>query len=712
LNNQIINLLREHRESLAALALKRIPETTVWSEADLWRLVDLCDERLQLSLLDAIENEGSLFSQTDGRLDVRLESIERIADSLGYAIDESFEADEPTRLAAREVLRVARRTFITAIARGFQGAVEGMALGERERTRRTNSRLRAVQRLNGTVNSQLDFDETLAQAAVIISEELHVDLCAVFIREQENELTLRATNRSPDDIVGHYTIHVGERVTGEAAQRGTPQIVRDSLSLDYTPLESQLFDRSYRGIFTVPIIFFGTEGMNLEGALTLLTETPRDYLPEEVNFVELVAGQLSLFIENSQIYRRTDELLRRQVISITTLQRISATVATSFDLTRVLEMIIQQAVQVTGSALGVIFQIEQVEGRLHLIAQHNLNEPNLKDIRMDMHDCCVGRAIERGDKFWGIDCMHRDSQCFVRQLKMPLPDVHSSIAISLNSKGTLQGGLLLLSTSRNIQPQMQARIVETFASEAAIAIESANLYEETRRALEIKSHLLQEMHHRVKNNLLSIAAILRMEKRRTVAPEATRVLSESISRIDGMAATHDLLSQEDRLGAAKVIDIAQKLLGVVTSSLVPPTLHVKFDVIEQGTVEVHSKKALALALALNELLANAIEHGMVNRTEGKLRIGAWEDDDDIHLIIADDGASLKEPMNMATLQSLGLSLVRDMTRDQLRGTFRLYPSALPTGMREHPEDESLWTIAELIFPAEREVLPGSSPSVG
>src|SRR5262249_13191605 len=161
----------------------------------------------------------------------------------------------------------------------------------------------------------------------------------------------------------------------------------------------------------------------------------------------------------------------------------------------------------------------------------------------------------------------------------------------LLSKGLVKGVLHLVRTERNMQAGISAKLVETFANEAAIAIESTHLYEETRTSLEMKSHLLQEMHHRVKNNLLSIAPVLGMERRRANSDETTRVLSESISRIDGMAATHDLLSRDEHIGMANLADIATKLIGVVSAYLVPPTLRVKFET-RTTDVEVHSKKAL------------------------------------------------------------------------------------------------------------------------
>jgi two-component sensor histidine kinase len=702
----ILTTLRERRGDLTAQALSRLAEHTEWSTGDLWRLLDLCDEASYAGALDASESEGRLLAQRGERLDVRLESIERTADALGGAIDSIFAASEDQCLIAREALRAARRMAITSMAHGFQGAAESATQAERERVQLAHNRLRALQRLNATINSGQDFDETLASAARILSEELGVDLCAIFLYDvMTNELTLHSTNRSPDDLAGHYTIHLGEWLTGEIAQRGTPGGITDVSSLTARPVEAHLFDRRYRALFVVPIIFFSSDGTLLEGAITLLSERPREFSADEIGFLELAAGQLAISIENSHIYHRTDELVRRQIASISTLQRISATVATSFDLVRVLQMIINQAIQLSAASRGAVFQFDH-DNSLQMVVHHGLEAPGMRDVRVQFGECCVGRCAERSDRVWGLDCMHTDPTCVLRQLHLSLPEVHSALAVPLTSRGTLQGVLFLLSDSSRVQPGMQARMVETFANEAAVAIESSNLYEETLRALEIKSHLLQEMHHRVKNNLLSIAAILRMERRRTTAPETARVLSESISRIDGMAATHDLLSREERIGTASIADLAAKLVGVVSAHLVPPTLHVDFD-IRPSAVEVQSRRALALALVLNEVLANAIEHGFESRDHGRIVIGAWEHDEHVTLIVADDGVPPPTDLDLSQLSSLGLPLVRDMTRDQLHGTFRLAYASLPELLRDDPADETPWTMAEFTFPAERDPMASS-----
>ena len=83
-----------------------------------------------------------------------------------------------------------------------------------------------------------------------------------------------------------------------------------------------------------------------------------------------------------------------------------------------------------------------------------------------------------------------------------------------------------------------------------------------------------------------------------------------------------------------------------------------------------------------------------------MKIGAWKEPDSIHLIIADLGQELADTIDFSSLSSLGLPLVRDITRDQLRGTFTLRRAPLPEFLRDEADDETNWTVAEIIFPGE------------
>src|SRR5207247_10697573 len=136
-----------------------------------------------------------------------------------------------------------------------------------------------------------------------------------------------------------------------------------------------------------------------------------------------------------------------------------------------------------------------------------------------------------------MDCLHEDEGCFLRQDPMISSEIHSVLCVPLEVKRNILGCICIYSSHRHQLSPEQMQLVITFANEAAIAIDNARLYEETRRGLELKSALLRELHHRVKNNLATVAGLLSLQRRRTKSPEVSYLLAESINRVQALPAT-------------------------------------------------------------------------------------------------------------------------------------------------------------------------------
>ena len=186
----------------------------------------------------------------------------------------------------------------------------------------------------------------------------------------------------------------------------------------------------------------------------------------------------------------------------------------------------------------------------------------------------------------------------------------------------------------------------------------------------IKSVVIKEIHHRVKNNLQTIASLLRLQERRAQCDETKIVLRDCVNRVNSIAIVHEYLSQQGT-GLIDVGKVAKGIYQAIISSMLNPefTLHADF---KADPVQLPSDKATSIALILNELLQNTIEHAYEGRMSGSLQVRFTEESKQYVLSIADDGVGLPEGFSLnSSRHSLGLKIIKTMAEADLQGSFGL-----------------------------------------
>jgi two-component system, sensor histidine kinase PdtaS len=580
-------------------------------------------------------------------------------------------SDQPEILvAAHTHLYQLQSACTLALVDGYQGVMTRIAEERNQMEHQLERRLSALQQINGASNSIMDLDQTLEITANAIAEELHADLCSIFFYDElQRMLTLRATN-GPRPLGGmHFTQRLGEGYSGWVADKGSPLLVFDALADPHFATEARTYSSEYHGLMSVPIIFFG-DTVRLIGVISVQSIEPRDFSKEEMSFVEVVAGIIAINIENGRLYETTDEQLRRKVHELSTIHRVSSIITSTLNLNEVLRIITTQAVHLAGAERSCIFELDAEKQELHALAQYGLNSNLARTLRIPVGQCCAGRTVTTGEPTMAVDCFHSDPHCFIHNDPLLSSDIHSVVSVPLRARQKVLGCICLYSSHRHLLSPEQMQLVVTFANEAAIAIENARLYEETRHALEIKSTLLRELHHRVKNNLATVAGILSLQRRRTKSPEVRYTLAESVNRVQGLAASHELLAHED-VDEARVDDIARKIVGVASANLQPPGSHITFEV-EPCPIVIPSRAVTILTLVLNEIVSNAIKHGMAHQERGKVTVQGYEEDGHIVVQVIDTGIGplRHEPGEEESSEGLGVSLIKHLIGD-LGGQFSL-----------------------------------------
>ena len=179
--------------------------------------------------------------------------------------------------------------------------------------------------------------------------------------------------------------------------------------------------------------------------------------------------------------------------------------------------------------------------------------------------------------------------------------------------------------------------------------------------------LLQEIHHRVKNNLAVIGSILYLQSSTTNDPELLRVLQECQERVRSMSLVHERLYLTGDLGKLDFADYVKELAEQLSSNNVLTGQRVSLD-FQLTSLPLNLKQAVPCGLILNELLTNAFKHAFQQRSEGKVSVSlARSTIGRITLTVSDDGKGFLEA-DLERSNSLGIRLVRSLTR-QLDGEF-------------------------------------------
>lgn len=187
--------------------------------------------------------------------------------------------------------------------------------------------------------------------------------------------------------------------------------------------------------------------------------------------------------------------------------------------------------------------------------------------------------------------------------------------------------------------------------------------------LSAKSTVIKEIHHRVKNNLQTVAALLRLQMRRSDLDVVKGEFSASINRIMSIAMVHDVFACQN-CDSVDLRELSQRILSSLLESSMSPEQKIEAHV-EGQTLHLPSIQAVPLALVINELLTNSFKHGVQFLEKGVIILSISEKRGTIYLTIRDNGPEPDLPFDPVKLRRLGLQIVDSLVGDQLGGAFRM-----------------------------------------
>lgn len=598
-------------------------------------------------LLHGFERFGARIRSADvtlaDALTVALQALNSVYDRFGNA----------TTLADRER---ATGIALARVARAFEDerisdtALDD-SLGSFADTR--HERLAALHRINRAATSNMHSDEMLDIVVNAVKNATNSDASAIFLYDESTGLlTMDATEGLNPEAVGTVTLQPGQGIVGRVAVEGILIAATNAREHESYLPHPAIGDDIYASQVSVPMI----QAQNrLVGVLDIHSIEPRNWDMEELEFLRTVAGELAIAIENARIYASTDEQLHQKIEELGTLQRVTRSLTSTLELSDVLKLITQNGLEIANAEAAAVFRPNRLTGTTEPIIESRIGSIRvLRNVRQ--RNEVIERVFNAGAAIRAtLDYEDGPADLYCMPLRTAR-DIVGAVAYRMEADTPI--------------PAEQVGLLQAFADSAAIAIENADLYTSAIDGLETQRTLVQEMHHRVRNNLQTVAALLSLQIRYADnAPWAVEI-REAVSRIQAIAAVHDLLSDPRRFTGATLDQIARLVAEDAHSTLIPPTLKVTFD-IEPTDLRIPSRQATIMSLLINELAANAISHGFKNRETGYISIRAGQEDAHAVVEIFNDGEKVPEGFDPSQSQGLGMRITHRLVTSDLHGSFTI-----------------------------------------
>lgn len=331
-----------------------------------------------------------------------------------------------------------------------------------------------------------------------------------------------------------------------------------------------------------------------------------------------------------------------------------------------LKTVLQKSIEIIQNVMqaeaGSLMLRDDKTGELVVSMPRGPVEKEIQGKRISKGSGVGGWVIKNGKPFYSNN--PQESDIFAGDLS-PNFTTNSIICVPLsNKKGELFGVLQAINrVKKDGFGDQDIPVFQALADQVAIAIERTKESERLQKELQEKELMLTEVHHRIKNNLSTLSALIEMEFSEVKDEVAKQVLRKTSSRIGSMTEIHDLLNNST---IQKEIDLGsylERLTQKVSSVLTNPSQNVIVEV-EAESITLENDRVLSCGLLLNELLVNAYKHAFASDVEdGKIHVQLIEQNDGVIILhVSDNGEGLDKNFSFRDGDSIGSWLIDVLLR--------------------------------------------------
>jgi two-component sensor histidine kinase len=397
------------------------------------------------------------------------------------------------------------------------------------------------------------------------------------------------------------------------------------------------------------------------GSMNVQTAAMHDFTGDEVELLSLIANLAAGALEKAALHDR----MRQQIQELSTLAEVGRAVTSPLYLDEMLGVVAEMAARVMGAKATSLRLVDDATGELVLRAAHNIRAE-----RSEIPSIAVGQSVAGQVAADGRPIIVADVQRDERYLTQDLARREgwvSLLCVPLSVRDRVVGVFSCYTGAPHEFTPKEVELFQTLASQTALGIENARLV--------INSAVVREMHHRVKNNLQTIAMLLRLQVSAARGLRAEDVLLETINRILSIAAVHETLSEEG-LRVVDVKNVLERVARSIEEMMSTAGRGIGITVTGDGLV-LPSREATSLALATSELVQNAVKHAFVGRDRGRIQVHLQSGPEENAVMVEDDGVGSGQ--TQASSKGLGLKIVETLVGDDLKGRYE--STASPAGTR-------------------------------
>jgi two-component sensor histidine kinase len=380
--------------------------------------------------------------------------------------------------------------------------------------------------------------------------------------------------------------------------------------------------------------------------MNVQTADPHDFTADEIELLSLIGDLAAGALDRAILYDR----MNRQIVELTTLAKVSEAVTSPLYLDEMLDLVVEMAAKVMGAPICSLRLIDDMRGELVVHATDQ--QPAYWSKPLAVFSKPIAERVVAAKRPMTIENLEDERPT---REDDPIRQEHlvSLLAVPLVVREKAIGVLSCYTNRPRAFSESDIALFSTLANQTALAIENARLV--------TNAAVVREMHHRIKNNLQTVAMLLRLQTSSGENLSAHDVLQISVNRILSIAAVHEVLSQEG-FRFVDVKDVAERIAQLTAQNMLSPDRQIGIHVTGEAIV-LPSKAATSLALVINELLQNALEHAFVGQDHGTVTISLSRSPQHFIVEVSDDGVGLPQEQPAST----GLEIVETLVRDDLRG---------------------------------------------